>query len=323
MKFLPMIPYPVIVAILFLLIGGAVLCVFSKNLRKLASFRRIAIAVLVLFMLLRPTIIDVATERYVNKINVFFIVDNTGSMATKDAAGGSKYRFEQMREDIIKYVDLFAGAEFSAFVCDYDIYQALPLSGSTSAIINFAKHLQPKDSLISSWTDLQSLLTGAADRIEAYNKKNPDRASIVIIMSDGEESGVNEGFKTEVPENLLNNIVGGAVIGYGTTSNTQAVMRIDNNEITYESLNHISKLDEENLQGIATDLGLNYYEREISDNMFDDNTRYLSQFSRYEQEGDINSRFELYWLFALVILALLIWDFSDILNNLFSERRAR
>ena len=322
MKFFPIIPDIAVIAILLLLIGAAVFCGFDKNYRRISNFRRIAIAILVLFSLMRPTIVDVETERYINKLNVYFVIDNTGSMATKDMTGG-KYRYEQVRDDIIKYVDLFAGAKFSAFVCDYDIYQAVPLSGSTSAILGFAKNLKPKDNSISSWTNLEELLNASADRIEAYNKNNPDRASIVIIMSDGEESGSNEGFLSEVPEKLLDNIVGGAVIGYGRADNNVKVAKIENNEITKDYIDHVSKIDVENLNNIATKLNLNYYDREATTNLFDNNARYLSQFSRYVQEGDINSRLELYWVLAIVILALLLWDFSDILNELFSERKVK
>ena len=322
MKFFPIIPDIAVIAILSLLIGAAVFCGFNKNYRRISNFRRIAIAILVLFSLMRPTIVDVETERYINKLNVYFIADNTGSMATKDMAGG-KYRYEQVRDDIVKYVDLFAGAKFSAFVCDYDIYQAVPLSGSTSAILGFAKNLKPKDNSISSWTNLEELLNASADRIEAYNKNNPDRASIVIIMSDGEESGSNEGFLSEVPEKLLDNIVGGAVIGYGRVDNNVKVAKIENNEITKDYIDHVSKMDVENLNNIATKLNLNYYDREATTNLFDNNARYLSQFSRYVQEGDINSRLELYWVLAIAILALLLWDFSDILNELFSERKVK
>lgn len=322
MKFFPIIPDIAVIAILLLLIGAAVFCGFNKSYRRIPNFRRIAIAILVLFSLMRPTIVDAETERYINKLNVYFVVDNTGSMATKDMAGG-KYRYEQVRDDIIKYVDLFAGAKFSAFVCDYDIYQAVPLSGSTSAILGFAKNLRPKDNSISSWTNLEELLNASADRIETYNKNNPDRASIVIIMSDGEESGANEGFLSEVPEKLLDNIVGGAVIGYGRADNEMKVAKIENNEITNEFIDHISRMDTENLNNIATKLNLNYYDREATTNLFDNNARYLSQFSRYVQEGDINSRMELYWVLAIAILALLLWDFSDILNELFSERKVK
>ena len=322
MKFFPIIPDIAVIAILLLLIGAAVFCGFNKNYRRISNFRRIAIAILVLFSLMRPTIVDVETERYINKLNVYFVIDNTGSMATKDMTGG-KYRYEQVRDDIVKYVDLFAGAKFSAFVCDYDIYQAVPLSGSTSAILGFAKNLKPKDNSISSWTNLEELLNATADRIEAYNKNNPDRASIVIVMSDGEESGSNEGFLSEVPEKLLDNIVGGAVIGYGRVDNSVKVARIENNAITNDYVDHVSKMDVENLNNIATKLNLNYYDREATTNLFDNNARYLSQFSRYVQEGDINSRLELYWVLAIAILALLLWDFSDILNELFSERKVK
>lgn len=323
MKFFPVIPDVAIIAILLVIIAAAVFCGFNRNYRKLGYFRRIFVAILVLFVLMRPTIVNVETERYINKLNVYFVIDNTGSMATKDMAANKKYRFEQVREDIVKFVDLFAGAKFSAFVCDYDIYQATPLSGSTSSILGFAKALQPKDNHLGSWTNIEGLLNVAADRIEAYNENNPDRASIVIIMSDGEESGSSEGMFSEAPEKLLDNIVGGAVIGYGRTNNTAKVAKIENNSITNEYVEHVSKMDEENLLNIASKLNLNYYDRERATNLFDDNTRYLSQFSRYVQEGDINSRLELYWVLAIAILALLLWDFSDILNELFSERKAK
>ena len=324
MKFFPMIPNLAIIAILLLVIAVAVFCGFNKNYRRVSNFRRLGIAVLVLFILLRPTVIDVETERYINQLNVYFVVDNTGSMVTKDMFGGKKYRYEQMREDIIKYVNLFTGAKFTAIVSDYDVYQAAPLTGNTSSIIGFANSFKPKDNILSSWTNLGDLLDKTNERIENYNEKNPDRASILIMMSDGEESGeYRNNITTEIPKKLANNIVGGAIIGYGDVNNEKKVTKIRLNEPTDEEIDHVSKLNETNLQNIANKLGLNYYNRNESDYLFDNNTRYLSQFSAYKQEGDINSRFELYWLLALLIVALLIWDFSDILNELFSERKAK
>lgn len=324
MKFFPIIPNVAVIAILLLLVAAAVYCGFNKNYRRISNFRRIGIAVLVLFIMLRPTIIDIEAERYINKLNVYFIVDNSGSMVTKDMANGKKFRYEIVYEDIAKLVDLFAGAKFSAFVGDYDTYQAVPLSASTSSILSFAKESHPKNNILNSWTDIGALLQTASDKIEAYNQKNPDRASIVFIMSDGEESGSKEGMITEIPDNLAKNIVGGAVIGYGKTDNDKKVTKVVFDAPAEDQyVDHVSKLDEDNLRFIAEKLGLNYYERATFDELFDNNTRYLSQYSQYEQEGDINSRFELYWLFAIVILGLLLWDFSDILNELFSERRGK
>ena len=325
MKFFPIIPELAIIAILALLLGVAVFCGINKNYRRISIFRRIIIAVLVLFMLLRPTIVDVETERYINKLNVYFILDNSGSMVTKDMDDGKKFRYEVALQDIAKFVDLFAGAKFAAFVCDYDSYQAVPLSSSTSSIISFTKDSHPKNNVLNSWTDLGELLKTASYKIEAYNQKNPERASIVIIMSDGEESGDDRAnILTEIPGNLAKNIVGGAVIGYGRSDNDKQVTQVAfDAPLENQYVDHVSKLDEKNLQHIASKLGLNYYERTSSDDLFDNNTRYLSQYSQYEQEGDINSRFELYWLFAIIIVGLLLWDFSDILNELFSERKAK
>ncbi|MBR5419112.1 VWA domain-containing protein [Candidatus Saccharibacteria bacterium] len=324
MRFFPIIPDIAIIVILVAMLATAVFCGFNKNYRRIGNFRRIAIAILVLFVLMRPTVINVEAERYINKLNVYFIIDNSGSMVTKDMDNGKKYRYEVVYEDVAKFVDLFAGAKFSAFVCDYDSYQATPLSGSTSSILSFANNSHPKNNILNSWTNISNLLETASDKIEVYNKKNPDRASIVFIMSDGEESGDNEGTISAVPTNLAKNIVGGAVIGYGKTDNNKKVTKVVFDEPAEDQyVDHVSKLDEDNLRFIAEKLSLNYYERESFDELFDDSTRFLSQYSQYEQEGDINSRFELYWLFALLIVGLLIWDFSDILNELFSERKAK
>ena len=70
MRFFPVIPDVAIIAILLVVVAAAVFCGFNKNYRKLGYFRRIFVAVLVLITLMRPTIINAETERYINKLNI-------------------------------------------------------------------------------------------------------------------------------------------------------------------------------------------------------------------------------------------------------------
>ncbi len=333
MTFNPTLPFYILCALLAIAVVAFSMCLIKKKYRKIRNIRRIAIAILLLIAMLRPGIGGGVAERDLSNLNLFFVVDNTGSMAAKDMKDASKYRYEVAAEDIQRIVELFPGAKYSIIALDYNIYQAMPLIDDASTAFSYARSLSPKTSSLSADSDLSSLLASASERIRTYNDRYPDRKSLLFFLSDGENSNGT----ITVPSELSENIVGGAVIGYGTTSGVHV------GEISYSKYDdklvisstsflkertrtgwkeHISQLNSTGLAAVADSLSISYYPRSKSDDKFNDVKNFASEaaiYHRSDKTADVSQ--ELYWLFIIVAIALLLWDFSFILDSLLLERK--
>lgn len=324
MKLAPIAPIVIIIIAAILLAVATVLCVMNKKYRHTRYFRRIGIAFLIVAIFARPMVGSAPLERETSNVNVFFVVDNTGSMATRDMDGYSKFRFQVLADDMKKIVERLAGSKYSIITLDYTTYRAMPLIGDANSIVSYAEALQPKDSYLSHSSDLNALLKTSLESIKAYNERFPDRESILIFMSDGEDNDLKE---ITVPDDYRHELSGGAVIGYGTHDGAH-VNKINNNEVLDDYVKDknynevISKLDSANLETVASKLSLPYYERNKDDSFLNKKESFFGQSNKNEKDTDITGMFELYWIIAIIAAGLIYWDFLDILNRLLLERKA-
>jgi Ca-activated chloride channel family protein len=269
----------------------------------------------------RPTITGGKADVDTSNLNVFFIVDNTGSMATKDMENGTKYRYEKAAEDIRQIVKLFPGAKYGVFTLDYNSRQTVPLINSSSAINAYTETLKPKPSIHSNDSDLNALLRLATERVKNYNSRFPDRNSIVFFLSDGED---NVQDKSKAPKELEKAIAGGAVIGYGTTEGDYISIVEYNGSINETTPGeHVSKINEANLTDLASNLGIKYYNRNSSNELFSNTSNFVDISNiRSRSDKTIDVAEDLYWIPMLGAIALLLWDGFAILESLLLERKA-
>lgn len=326
MIFATKIPTVVLIIILALAAVFAVFCAFNKSFRKAKIFRRIGIAALLLLALMRPAIGKAEIDRELSNLNIFFIVDVSGSMATRDMDSDTKFRYVKAAEDMKTIVKLFPGAKYSIITLDYNIYQAMPLIDNTDTAISYIDTMKPKNSYLSSDSTLTSLMDYSYKCIKRYTERFPERANVAIFLSDGEDSDN----KTTIPSDFKNLLSGGAVIGYGTLTGSM-VYRVDyDNEVEDTPLKdsatgsaHISKLNENNLKSVAESMGLPYYRRSSSNDKFDSNENFLNTKATYRRgENNMKVDNELYWIPMLFAIALLLFDFFKILESLLLERKA-
>ena len=107
--------------------------------------------------------------------------------------------------------------------------------------------------------------------------------------------------------------------GYGTSEGGY-VKRVYNGEVSKNSLNHISRIDEENLQDIASRLNGSY--ENWTDVDFDaQKMKAISSTLELSNSSTIESYRDTYWLLALILAALLLWELSDCLNKVLDERK--
>ena len=322
MIFVSSIPLFIFIILIVAILTATVFCLIKKKYRKAYIFRRIGIAALLVIALARPAIGTDTAERNLSNLNVHFVVDNTGSMATKDMNG--KYRYEVASEDMQKIVKLFAGSRFSITTMDYNIYQAMPLVNDSTTASSFINSLSPKNSLLTMDSDLSSLLKYSYTRIKKYAKRFPERANILIVMTDGEDDKNS----TSIPSDLSSLVAGGAIIGYGSLNGGE-VHQVDcNNKVTRSTITdpatgapHISKLNETNLTTIANKLGLPYYRRISSSDKFDSINSFSSPSITYKKsDKTAHVSAELYWIPMIAAFAILMYDFSAVLGVILLER---
>ena len=322
----PFLPIQWIAVAAALLLTFTIFCIVKKTLRHTYVFRRIAIIALILMALLRPMAGVENEKRIVSDLNLFFVVDNSGSMATKDMENGERYRYEVAKSDIKKIINMYQGARYSITIVDYDIYQSLPLTNDASMAIAAANAIRPRKSNATVGTDLEDLLDFATNRIVKYNRRNPDRRSVIVLMTDGEESNEQ---KTQLPKELKAELSGGIVIGYGTTAGGK-VHRISNEntiledefvrESTLSNEYHISKLDENNLKAVANNLSAQYIKRDDTGELPKELESYFLNQPR--STGAMEGKMDLYWIIAVVIIGLCLWDATSIAHKLALERKA-
>jgi Ca-activated chloride channel family protein len=321
MTFNPIVPAIILFIVAFAIVGFMIFCIVNKRFRHMNIFRRIGIALLIVLAFARPTITGGKADVDTSNLNVFFVIDNTGSMATKDMRGGTRYRYEIVADDIARIVKLFPGAKYGVFSLDYNNRQTVPLINNVDAINSYAETLKPKPSIHSSDSDISTLLNLASERIASYNSRYPNRNSIVFFMSDGEDNVKN---KSKAPKELGRAVVGGAVIGYGTTEGAY-ISRIENDGtiVDTEYTEHISKIDEANLTDLASNIGIKYFNRESSEEIFNDTNNFINSTSTlYRSDKTIDTVEDLYWLPMLGAIALMLWDLFAVLESLLLERKA-
>ena len=319
----PILPLYVLIPLAIFVVTIGVFCIIKKNYRTLSSLRRILLFIFLLLTLLRPSLIGGESEQASTNATLFFVIDNTNSMAVKDVSG--KTRLNALKTDAEKIITSFPGANYSVYVQDITTYNLTPTTTDTNAVVSSIRSLRTKNSLSASPTDLNDLLSYADAGISKYAKSHPDSQNIVIFMSDGENTK-NE--KASVDSGLFKDISTGVVISYGTSTGGE-IPQIDIETTENEEMrplacwngNCISKMNEDYLKQVAEKNNFEYMHSEgtIDSSLAEDLKKTISTKVDINYSKKINSYIELYWIFALLVLALLLWEFYSCFGAILSE----
>jgi len=149
------------------------------------------------------------------------------------------------------------------------------------------------------------------------SKEKENRKRIVFFISDGEITN-NENLKSFAE--LKKYVDGGAVLGYGTTnggymkvtdrySGSTSYLEDKTDYSIYPYPKAVSKIDESNLKAIANDMGVDYINMSKQSNI---NSKISEIKSRYEDASSVenkNGYTDLYFVFAVPLLGLLVYEF--------------
>ena len=271
---------------------------------------RLVLLLACFFMLLRPGIPGGSTQTLATDTDVVLVVDTTASIVAEDWDGG-RPRLDGVREDVQAIVEEYPGARFALITFDASAELRMPLTTDTTALMSSMEVLRPEVTSQSRGSSVGIANQLLAETLEAAADRSPDRSRMVFYFGDGEQTATTspESFRTS--EKYADS---GMVFGYGTAEGgpmrltTGSVGSSAGEYIEYQGEPAKSVIDEQTLQTLAGELGVEYQQRtaDAAPTLPEAPTTTTS----YSESGSVGNVIELYWIAALVAVAILGFELA-------------
>ena len=308
-----MLPLPALIAVL--VVGAAALALSRLRNRSMTGtvrwLRRILMLALVCLMLARPEMPVQGAQVSAPAADVFFVVDTTASMSAEDDIEGGT-RLAGVQRDIVALVDELAGADFAMITFDSVVALRVPLTHDAAAVLTATTTLRPEVSERSLGSSVGAAAETLHSQLEASAAASPNRARVVYYFGDGEQTVARSVESFGASAALIG---GGAVFGYGTAAGgSMRVGSLDSADAGEMILDPrtgeaaLSRTDEETMNVIAAELAVDYRHRADSSAVSAGDLR----LSVVQPDGSLNrtATTGLYWLPALLLLTLLVWELN-------------
>ena len=285
MRFEPLLPgsWPLVIAVALVM---AVLlwwsarwafCALADPGARASWWRRAGLALVTVLVLAGPAA-AITESSPVSNVEIYLVVDRTGSMAAEDWAGGpgagGGTRLDGVKSDLTAIRDAWPQARFCILALDGAAARELPLTSDLDAVTSWIGSLQQEITQRSQGSSLDGMLPLLVQTLTRAKEKNPEDARLVYILSDGEATDDGRGAgaagtagATWAEAGELTD--GGAVLGYGTASG--GMMRSFDGSSTPGSGKYIldpdtgkpavSVPDTRALASVAEALGVPYFQR--------------------------------------------------------------
>jgi Ca-activated chloride channel family protein len=270
---------------------------------------RFAMVALVAVMGIGPSVPRTGSDTTVAGIDVFFVVDRTGSMAAEDF-NGTEQRLAGVKADIVGLIEEIPNARYSIISFDSQATRQLPLTSDARAVKSWTQTLnremtsRSRGSLVDRpIEELNRALTGSSE-------DRPANVRLVFFMSDGENTAKGE---PKSYADLSPMVDGGAVFGYGTPEggkmkefDFQTDGAIDEGDYIKDgNSDALSKIDEDQLKAIASQLGIDYLHRTAPGSTAEVVAGVDAEQIADDGRRTITSYQPILWPFALALAALL------------------
>lgn len=269
---------------------------------------RLVMLLAVFVMLLRPGIPGGSTQTLATDTDIVLVVDTTASIVAEDWGDGEP-RLDGVRADVQSIVDEYPGARFALITSAASADLRLPLTTDTTALISSLDVLRPEVTSQSRGSSVGIANQLLADALANAAESQPDRSRMVFYFGDGEQTADS---MPEPFDSSAEYTDAGAVLGYGTAEGgpmrltTGAVDGAPGDYISYEGADALSVIDETNLERIASQLGVDYQHRSADADLVLPDAP--STTTAYAASGTVGTVIELYWIAALVLVALLAFE---------------
>lgn len=318
--------------LLVILIPLIIACVLLwwQNRRESAGFHwviRSLVLVCLFLVAIRPNIAGGSGNAGAANVDIYFVVDTTTSMIAEDYVNNAP-RLNGVGTDIAKIVKGMAGARYSLITFGNDARVALPLTTDASAIVSASHVLYPEITYYAKGSSISQPLDLVKSLLEKSQKISPERQRFVYYFGDGEQT-MSDSPRSFAPIAPL--IDGGGVFGYGTDKGgkMQEISGYEDDSSTKRYIKDysqsgsipdaVSKIDEENLRSIATDMKVAYIYAGAGADI--DSVIGKIDFSKLTpQNRDVSLREDIYWIPAIVLVLLLGIEIWYLIGHTFMSR---
>lgn len=288
--------------------------------------RRFLIVVTVIIMGAGPSIPGEAQE-VTSTLEVYFVIDRTGSMAAEDWDGNNP-RIDGVRNDVAIMMNALTGARFSIMSWDSKIHTDLPLTSDASAVVSYMDSFDRELSRSSQGSSVNRPAKDLAKLLKKNKERHPQNVRALFVFSDGETS--NQDHWTSAPSGEASDwdavkeyIDGGLVLGYGTEEGgPMKVLRLGDSgsqsggkpEYIHDSSKPgnpiaISKIDEAALADVASRVGVDYVHSPDKSAIESHARSMFDKASTLAESRNLKDTYRyIIWPFALLLGGLLAWE---------------
>ena len=288
--------------------------------------RRFLIVVTVIIMGAGPSIPGEAQE-VTSTLEVYFVIDRTGSMAAEDW-DGNKPRIDGVRNDVGIMMNILTGSRFSIMSWDSKVHTDLPLTSDASAVVAYMDSFDRELSNSSQGSSLNRPAQDLAKLLKKNKERHPQNVRALFVFSDGETS--NQNHWSSAPSGEASDwdavkeyIDGGLILGYGTEEGgPMKVLRLRDSgsqsggEPEYiRDLSQpgdpiaISKIDEAALADVASRVGVDYVHSPDKSAIESHARSVLDKASTLAESRNLKDTYRyIIWPFALLLGGLLAWE---------------
>lgn len=323
----PIVDVPLIVIGALALLAGIVYgAAWSRRSERRGWLLRALMVLLLVAIALRPGFGEesLAPTRTAD-LEVVVVLDRTTSMSALDW-GAQQPRLDGARSDISELVGALPTGRFTILSFGRRVHTELPSTQDETVILDVVELLRREEAFAGKGSRLDRPLATVSALLTKLQERSPRRPRLVVLMGDGENTDPRpqESFAGLAPL-----VDAGLVLGYGTSEG--AKMPLDEERPSGGWVPNpaggdaVSRLDETNLQAVADELGVAYLHRTAQGGLAEVAADWAERFQEpdpaYDGE-DIPTGAELYWVFALALLALVLADLRRYWQRLLSARRS-
>ncbi len=299
--------FPIIPIWIMVIICAILIIVIIKYNKK--SIKQIIMVVLIFLINLRIMIPTDSSQVMANNLDVLFVIDNTISMIAEDY-DGTNTRLYGVKKDCNYIIKRLNGAKFSLITFNNTAKIVTPYTKDANITMESIDIIKPISEIYAKGSSLNTPIDTMITSLKSSQKKD-NRTRILFFISDGEitDESTLESFK-EISKYVDN----GAVLGYGTTSG--GYMKNNNSYsqtseyIMDNSSKALSKIDENNLKSIASDINIEYIHMDKQSRINSKLKEIENLISSSMESSDKSTYDDTYYFLIAPLLILLMLEFN-------------
>lgn len=299
--------------------------------RVIHAIRRSVLSVLMVVCLAGPSVPAEIQETVAN-VEIYLVVDRTGSMVAEDYDGSSP-RLDGVKANLETLLETTAGSRYAVITWDSSARLELPVTTDASAVASFVEVLHQEITDFSTGSSMNRPLSVLRSQLEAAAESRPQNLRYVVIFTDGESTDSSDQEVSAEWETLSSLIDGGAVFGYGTEAGGKMLSYQRSVGQTGEyildttqagSPEAVSYLDQESLEQLANYLGVDLLVNPSTEQVQAVGEEIMASSQDVSEERtQIHTTRYVIWPFATAAALLVVWEAAEFASRLVGLRRSR